>query len=580
MNRSFAAIVMFVMFCVLSGLLAGCGDGKTRWFSQSNKTAGDTPVPPPAVEGTIAEFAYLDGGADLLIRGYGLVVGLGGNGSRECPEPVRRAIAEQMMRYRQQSGNGVSADVSADRMIDDMDTGVVVISAAIPPGVPVGTKVDAYVQALPGTQTTSLDGGTLMTADMTQFDARRAGTVESRAFGAAHGAIFVNPFADTTSPSVGQRLREGRIIGGCTTTESRAIRLILRQADYGRAQMIQNRINERFDSIPKVASAKDPTYIDLRIPKAYRNDYKHFLQLITHLYLNKAGGMQDQKAMQLTKDILLPTAQHEDIALVWEAMGRQVAPMLRDLYKSDNVPAAYYAARAGSRLGDLTARDVLIQAARTSGSPYQFDAIAELSTVRDLQAFGVLKELLDSNNELVRVAAYEALCACGYQGAVQRTNVDDQFTVDVVPSGRDFVIYATQTGTPRLVFFGQAVRVRQPVFFTSPDGILTLHAEKSDKLLHAFRKVGAQKRLSEVFDIPFDVPSLVKTLGQIPTKGADGKARGLGLTYSQVVGVLYRLCDEKDKTIPAKFVLQRTDELKRILQGTSAVGRPDSAGTQ
>ena len=580
MNRSFAAIVMFVMSFVLPGLLAGCGDGKTRWFGQGKKTSDDTPAMPPAVQGTIAEFAYLDGGTDMLIRGYGLVVGLAGNGSRECPEGVRRTISEQMMRYRQQSGTGVSAGVTANRMIDDMDTGVVVVSAAIPPGVPAGTRVDTFVQALPGTQTTSLDGGTLMTAEMTQFDARRAGTVESRAFGTAHGAIFVNPFADANIPSAGQRLREGRIIGGCRTTESRAIRLVLRQADYGRAQMIQNRINERFDSIPKVASAKDPTYIDVRIPKAYRNDYKHFLQLVTHLYLDKAGGMEDQKAVQLTKDILLPTAQHEDIALVWEAMGRQVVPMLRDLYKSDNAPAAYYAARTGSRLGDLTARDVLMQAARTSGSPYQFDAIKELSTVRDLQAAGVLKELLDSNNELVRVAAYEALCARGYQGAIQRINVDDQFTVDVVPSGRDFVIYATQSGAPRLVFFGQAIRVRQPVFFTSPDGILTIHAEKNDKLLHAFRKVGAEKRLSEIFDIPFDVPSLVTTLGQIPSKGTDGKVRGLGLTYSQVVGVLYRLCDEKDKTIPAKFVLQQTDELKRILQGTSAVGRPDSAGEQ
>ena len=68
--------------------------------------------------------------------------------------------------------------------------------------------------------------------------------------------------------------------------------------------------------------------------------------------------------------------------------------------------------------------------------------------------------------------------------------------------------------------------------------------------------------------------SLVHKLGQPAERDADGEIKGLGLTYGQVVALLYRMC-EVDKDIPARFVLQRPPAVQRIYRSTPTVGRPD-----
>ena len=53
-----------------------------------------------------------------------------------------------------------------------------------------------------------------------------------------------------------------------------------------------------------------------------------------------------------------PGANHEELALVWEAMGKTILPMVKPLYGSSNAVAGYYAARTGLRLGDPEAMEL------------------------------------------------------------------------------------------------------------------------------------------------------------------------------------------------------------------------------
>ncbi len=60
------------------------------------------------------------------------------------------------------------------------------------------------------------------------------------------------------------------------------------------------------------------------------------------------------------------------------------------------------------------------------------------------------------------------------------------------------------------------------------------------------------------------------------TRGKDNKIQGMSLTYSQVLGVLYRMCKQGD--ISAKFVLQRPKEIEKMYRSTSAIGRRNMPG--
>jgi len=237
---------------------------------------------------------------------------------------------------------------------------------------------------------------------------------------------------------------------------------------------------------------------------------------------------------------------------------------------------SYYSARAGLRLGDTAgAPEVVFQAAKTAKSEVQMAAISELGRQKRLvRATPVLQELLDDKNDMVRVAAYEALCRRGTSSTVTSIELDGgNFSLDLVPSRRQYTIYATQTGYPRIVLFGRDMTVVRPVFFTTPRNLVTINANNAGDGLTVFRKVGRNARTSPPFKVDPHVRSLVTRLGMRAVLDEDGNVKGLGLTYGQVVAILHRMCHES--LIPAKFVLQEPTGLQQFLRTATTVGRPN-----
>ena len=254
-------------------------------------------------------------------------------------------------------------------------------------------------------------------------------------------------------------------------------------------------------------------------------------------------------------------------------MGRQTVPIFRALYASKNPPAAFHAARTGMRLGDDAATEVVLHVARSAGSSLQVPAVRELGHGEgSMQVRRVLRELLDDDNELVRVTAYESLLRLGDVTTTQRFDIAGKFKLDLVKSRRGYVIYATQTGAPRIVLFGRDMSVTKPVFFNAPGDLVTANARPVDEKLMVYRKIPRTGTYSDTFKIDFYVRTLIRTLGSRPQHDENDEIMGLGLSYSQVVSVLHRMCREGD--IPAKFVLQQPPVLQRISRGT-AMGRPD-----
>lgn len=558
---------------ILSGSLVvstGCSDRQVRSEPRPVRA-----VAPPGISETVAGYADLVGGNAMLVRGPGVVIGLGDAGSSEVPSHLRKYLIQQMSKYQVGSHLAGMARVTPARILSDKDTAVVIVRGFIPPAAPAGTRFDVYVESLPRTQTLSLDGGILMTTDMHISMMTSVGsTAQSKTLASSRGAIFVNPFVNRTREGAQARLRAGRIPNGGVVARSRPVRLELRRADYRVSRLIQRLLNERFGEGQRVAVAKTPSIIELYIPRSYREDYVHFLQLVMHTYVSGPAGGEERYARRLAKDILLPTARREDIALVWESAGRQVLPIIRELYASPDPAAAFYSARAGMRLNDTVAAEVIIRIANRADSPFQIPAVEELGRARrSVQGLATLKRMLSSKNELLRVSAYEALIKHGSRDVIRRWDISGQFIVDEVDTGGDYAIYATVSGQPKIVLFGRAMPLNRPLFYCPDDEMVTIDASRSDKKIMVYRKIPGTQRQSDPFYVVPRVDEFIRTLGSRPIRGADGKIEGLGLTYSQVVGVLYGLC--KGGHIPARFVLQRSETLRRIYASVPAAGRSD-----
>jgi hypothetical protein len=594
-------------------LSAGCKNPDGSWKKISLKrSSGDEQkiVVPPEIQGTIAEECALVSSADAPISGWGVVVGLGDKGSSEVPPELKADLTKYLKTQIKIGSASVDTEgVTIQEFLQDRDTAIVRIEAIIPPGAPKGTRVDAVVNAPARTQTVSLEGGLLLPIDLRWEQG--AGGARGRylkPLGKAEGSIFVNPFLNPKKPSDRARLRQGRILGGAEVLKDMPLRLQLREPDYLTCNVLQKRINERFPTRgrKKVADAKTSYYIEINIPEQYRRDYRHFLELLMHLPLRSGPGVFERHANRIAEAMEKPGANHDSLALIWEAMGRAVLPVVQKMYSSKNPEVAYYSARTGLRLGDKgLAGPILVRIAEKSGDSLQLRAIEELGHHPGVfEAMQPLRKLLNDRNELVRIAAYEAMIRRGDFSSIKRYAVDrgafqeeaPAFTVDVVDSQGEYVIYALRTGTPRIVLFGKAMPLARSFFYNDPNETVTIFSKKAlpeeqiKKLKQAdpslagdvlrgshvvmFRRLADSEEISKKYRIPFRVWPLIRVLGARPRPDVDtGMVPGLGLSYSQVVGTLCRMC--KENNIHAKFILQPLPELQRIYQLTPSEGRPD-----
>ncbi len=560
----------------LACLLGGCAPSADKPTPTATGPAQTGPVP-PHIAGTIAEHAMLIGGADLLVQGYGLVAGLGTEGSREVPAAARDYLEQLLLKAKQLTSSS-GGKLSPQLVLDDLDTAVVVLWGRIPPGAPVGTRFDVVVVAPPETQTRSLDGGVmLLPAEMYLAVARELAGRQSRVYAQVDGTVFVNPFLDPGNPEDLPKFREGRIIGGGKLLEARPLRLFLFRPDYQTADLIQRRLNERFGP-DRVAVARDSSTIDIVIPAEFAREYERFLRLLVHVPIRRVGGTWEVKAREIASAMESSGANHDELALVWEAIGRQVLPTVQPLYDSPNPIVAFYAARTGLRLGDTHALAVMATAAEAKGSPLQIAAIEELGHHKlSARTTPVLRTLLDDDNESVRLAACDALAHQGDAAKLRRISIKDQFDLDLVDSNGRPMIYASQSLRQRIVIFGRDIMIRRPMFFSAPEDLVTISATEGQLKLTVFRKVPRTGRTSEAFQVEPVASELVRLLGTVPGGDQSPTVYGLGLTYGQVVSVLQRLCKSGD--IPAGFRLQELPEVRRMYTPGASVGRPDVPGS-
>ena len=508
------------LWCLtLVSLLAvfGCGGKAVK-----NKAVADN----NGIDDTIGMYAEIFASDAIPLSGYALVGGLNGTGSSECPTQIRAYLEKYIL---QRLGG---AKVNVEDLISSHDTAVVIVEGMIPPAASKNQRFDVRVTALPGTQTTSLEGGWLYGADL--FEARQVGT-GIKPLATAEGPVFTD-----SAISGSQDPRTGYILGGGTVAEEYKVNLALRLPDYRIVSQIRNRINERFGY--EIAVALAPGSIELRIPTKYLEAKGRFIQLVRATYLVELPELTEKRIMaHINKLASSKDKSASEIAL--EAIGNSALPKLTALLNSSDPEVHLRAARCMFNLGDQKGREALWGIANDKTSSYRVEAVEALvntSAAQDVTS--MLQSLLQDKDLSIRLIAYENLVRLK-DAAVSRKMIADSFYLDEVTRTGKPAILVSRRIQPRIAILGSPIYCRSDVFVETQDGTITINVPAGEKYATIIRKHPRRPDTIIQLKSSLDLANIIETLCREPLTPTAQGGPGLGVPYSTLVGLLNKMVD-------------------------------------
>lgn len=575
MNRLWAIGLSMFAAVLLAALLAGCGSSKPAPKARQPDRVIVRDVP-AVIRDTIGAQATLQGTDSVLVSGYGLVVGLNNTGGGDVPSPVRAIMEREMLLMGVGKEIGPFRGLSPNDIMNDKRTAVVLVSAVVPPGAPRATRFDVRVDVLPGTSTSSLEGGRLYTTRLFRGLVRPASPA-TEAVAEARGELFLNPFADPAKSGQDSALRTaGRVLNGGIVIQPLKITLALDASSHTRVRAIADAINGRFPrgrGDPPTAVGRNEEIVELSIPGTFRENPDEFLNLVRRVRVDRS--FPEEAAVRYARALKEQPELASELAWCLEALGPAAIPALRELYDYPEVLPRQTAITAGAKLGDMLTRPHLEELA-LSGPPGTRTAALRLmgSLGTDPKIDSFLRDQLGSTELDMRIAAYEAL-EKRRDPIIERRRVGDKFLMDLVPSPEPMV-YVTMQKAPRVVIFGDELAVRRPVFVSVWDDRLMLSADSErDPLRVYYRDYRSGEAIAS--DIKPRMDELVEYMAHETTP--EEPAPGLDLNYSEVVGALATML--RKGASPAVFVPE-TDklelELLRARQTESGADRPELAG--
>jgi hypothetical protein len=335
---------------------------------------------------------------------------------------------------------------------------------------------------------------------------------------------------------------------------------------------IQDKINDRFSTGAKIATAETPAFVAIEIPPQFKGREAEFLALVRHLYVTQETGFDDRRTAELATEILDPRAPHDNIALAWEGLGKSVKSTIRNLYDNAQSYVSFHAARTGLRLNDNLAIRVMERHAADPKSPYQEEAITELGhAVHTYRAAKSLLRLIDQDLDRAALSlAYEGLVEHN-DPALMSLALGGQFVLDRLDSpDAKAMIYAKIEDQARMVLFGD-VRFKAPLFYRHAQGLITMNAPAEGVQMTLIRQTPSG-RSSPTINAPLDVYGFIRLMGRKADQDR-GQVTGLGLTYPQIIDIISSLC--ADGSIDADFRLERP-EAADYAKPKRLVGRPES----
>lgn len=215
----------------------------------------------------LKDLVTVSGARDNQLVGYGLVVGLAGDGDKNPVYSVQ-SIANMLQRF------GVNVPAAT---LSSKNVAVVMVTADIPAFVKNGSRLDVNVASMGDAK--SLQGGVLLQTPLLGAD--------ESVYAVAQGALAVGGFIGGTGGAGGATVQKNhptvaQISGGALVEKEIAsdivhnnvIELLLRDPDFTSAARMAAAINEKFTNC---AVAADPMSVRVRVPAGLEESTVDFI---------------------------------------------------------------------------------------------------------------------------------------------------------------------------------------------------------------------------------------------------------------------------------------------------------------
>lgn len=222
----------------------------------------------------IKDLMVVEGGRDNQLVGYGLVVGLAGDGDSTTATYTVQSIANALQRF------GISIPAS---VVKSKNVAAVMITADIPPFLKPGQRIDVTVSSLGDAK--ALQGGVLLQTPLVGAD--------QTVYAVAQGPVAVGGFLGGAGGPGGATVQKnhptvGIISGGAivereipmTLVSDGEMRMLLLNPDFTSAARLADAINEVY---PNAALAADSATVRVRPPEVFEGRTVDFLAAVGSL---------------------------------------------------------------------------------------------------------------------------------------------------------------------------------------------------------------------------------------------------------------------------------------------------------
>ena len=488
---------------------------------------------------TTGKDAVIDGLQTIRVEGIGFVVGLKGTGSNPPPNNYRKMILEEMKK------NDVEKPTE---ILESSETCVVLLRAYIPAGARKGDLIDVEVWVPPGDEASSLKGGYLLEARLTQMvvaqgeHTKGARPLTGDTVLKVDGPVLVMSDTSAREDVRAASLRKGKILGRGRVLIDRDFRLML--ADGKRSQKLSRRvaqrINQRFrsssDGVGSKGIAKPVDYqtILLTLPSEYKYNIERFLHVVRRIPMSEAPTFQDKLLSILEAELMNPQTAIE-ASLRLESLGVQATAALREGLLSDHEIVRFCSAQSLAYLKDNSGYKTLAELADRSNI-YRSYALAALVARENPLGRSHLGMLLNSESSEARYGAFRALYLLDPTDPVTRSMElgPDHFSVHVVETTAPPMVHISQNFRREIVLFNPRQQVFTPMSIRAGENIhINASAESGEIHLASFR------------------PGPKGTIEQRRTASANlgdviAKAAELGATYPDIVDFLVQAAQNRN----------------------------------
>ena len=305
--KPFPSLLLFGLFalstgCTLIGKVSDAPEIEDPGVAEDEATSLEDEVQ------TIGDVARVLDLHSVKVEGIGLVMHLDNTGSDPALSSWRHMLMEEMKKREVEDTNAVLASP---------DTSLVLIRGYLRPGISNRDRFDVEVFLPDGSATTSLKGGWLMEARLSEGATVAGRSYTGRTYAKASGPVMVAPANESDEDkNHNALLRRGRVLGGGVSLTDRTLSMIMLKKHQTGPEVIRigERINRRFSAYGRgakqkegLATPKTNKYIDLQVSPRYKHNLPRYLEVIQNLALEERPSQKDQSLAVLEEMLRHPT---------------------------------------------------------------------------------------------------------------------------------------------------------------------------------------------------------------------------------------------------------------------------------